>query len=1245
MDRKWLRRLGLGLAALMAVAVLLVGGGMVVLHSQPGERWIAGKAEEAVPGLSLEGFRLGWPFRMRAERLRLADSHGIWLEVEGLEIVLHPLRLWRGLLDIDRLMARQVKVKRLPESGGGEGGTGGLPEAVVLDEVWAPIRLEAPVVGEPIELELSGTFQMRGHGGTVDLGVRSARGDFARIDGTAGTDFLDLRWYLKVPRLDAWQRIAGLPLAGELSGTGNVAGRLPSPEISGQFEIGQGQGGPLAWNGLVLSGSVIPQDDRWQMGLQAEIQAPRWGGQTLPDTTLAVAGDVAPDEGAVRLGHAQVMAGGTSVAGAALLRGWGRQAYARLHGRLDLADLGVGEGRVAVRAQLAGDLLHPVVDGLAQAEGDGIATGIAILDRALGSRPRVTAAAHWGGGQLMLTSAEVNGARASLWAAGRVDPQLGLWARLAVPDLSVIETSMSGSGTAFGHVGGPLASPSVSGVARLDEVQVGDTPSARGELVFDLAELSRPHGYLSADLAVADVAVTGSTRLEVAQAVSLHDLILRSGQSQLAGDLTFKDGVRGRLTSSIPELKAWEGLLGRPLAGRVEAEAVLDPANGQSLRLSLRGDGLTGFGATLPHLDGNAELTNLTKSPTGSATIAAPQAEVGGHRLDNIHLAFSGRMGDLAMEQAEATLGRDDNRLAALRLTAPARLTWQPGSVTLAPASFALGGGRLALSGRLAGQQVEGRAQLESVPLDIASLVLPTDAVGTVSGNVTASGRLPQPDVRFSLSGHDIGVAAAARAGLGHLAAQLDGSWSGGRVQAQGRLSEGQTLSAEAEAAFPLPGEGPLAGRFQVNGDIGRLAEAMPLAGHVFAGKIDAAGRVGGTLAAPALSGRATLADGRYENVDNGTLVTALNATLTLSDDRVSVQAEGGDGGKGRVTLQGEGGLDGGYRGDLSFQDFTALRRDEVEAAVTGALRLEGTGTEADISGKLTVPRAEVDIGRLKGAGPVSLDVVEINLPPGRQQPKTQSKANEAPVTMALDVAVMIEHAFVRGRGLDSEWQGDVGVGGTLSKPSLTGKLTVARGQFDFLGKQFKLTNDSTVTFQGGDTIDPALDVTADASATDITAQVQVTGTAKEPTLTITSQPPLPQDEVLARVLFGRSAGALSAFQQVQLAQLAASGFTGGGSGFDPIGKVRGFLGLDVLGVGSSETKSGSQQTASSAMGGPTLSAGKYVGPDTFVRVEQGTSGLGKVTVEQDIGGGFSLESSLGEQSGGGVGFNWRRDY
>ena len=227
---------------------------------------------------------------------------------------------------------------------------------------------------------------------------------------------------------------------------------------------------------------------------------------------------------------------------------------------------------------------------------------------------------------------------------------------------------------------------------------------------------------------------------------------------------------------------------------------------------------------------------------------------------------------------------------------------------------------------------------------------------------------------------------------------------------------------------------------------------------------------------------------------------------------------------------------------------------------------------------------------------------------------------------------MLFRSAFVRGRGLDSDWRGDLRLGGTLAEPDLSGRLTAERGQFEVFGRTFRISPDSMVEFTG-EGVSPRLDVAAEARAEEITARVEVTGTPESPTLDIASEPPLPRDEILSRVLFGTEAGNLTAFQQIQLAQMAASGLTGGGPGFDPVGGLRGLLGLDILEVGQAEE------------GGAAVSAGKYIGDETFLRVEQGTRDGGRVTVERELGGGFSVTTEVGQERGGGVGVEWRKDY
>src|SRR3546814_12837042 len=64
-----------------------------------------------------------------------------------------------------------------------------------------------------------------------------------------------------------------------------------------------------------------------------------------------------------------------------------------------------------------------------------------------------------------------------------------------------------------------------------------------------------------------------------------------------------------------------------------------------------------------------------------------------------------------------------------------------------------------------------------------------------------------------------------------------------------------------------------------------------------------------------------------------------------------------------------------------------------------------------------------------------------------------------------------------------------------------------------------------------------ALDITAAAELEALEAIVRVTGTAAAPEIVITSNPPRPQDEVLALILFGKTTAQPSAFAAVQLAR------------------------------------------------------------------------------------------------------------
>jgi translocation and assembly module TamB len=174
--------------------------------------------------------------------------------------------------------------------------------------------------------------------------------------------------------------------------------------------------------------------------------------------------------------------------------------------------------------------------------------------------------------------------------------------------------------------------------------------------------------------------------------------------------------------------------------------------------------------------------------------------------------------------------------------------------------------------------------------------------------------------------------------------------------------------------------------------------------------------------------------------------------------------------------------------------------------------------------------------------------------------------------------------------------------------------------------------------------IDPTIDFIATSTTDTVTATLEISGTVSKPKITLSSSPELPQDEVLAYLLFKRSAKDLGPFQIAEIAAgLVQLTGVGGSGGFNPLDSVRKGLGLDRLAVGSTTTTSSSGATTST----PTIEAGRYVANGVYVGAKQGTSGnQTQATVQIDITKGLKLETDVGSGQGGNqVGVTYQFEY
>jgi translocation and assembly module TamB len=336
---------------------------------------------------------------------------------------------------------------------------------------------------------------------------------------------------------------------------------------------------------------------------------------------------------------------------------------------------------------------------------------------------------------------------------------------------------------------------------------------------------------------------------------------------------------------------------------------------------------------------------------------------------------------------------------------------------------------------------------------------------------------------------------------------------------------------------------------------------------------------------------------------------------------------------------------------DLTVASRRALlvSRPDLAATVSSDLKIAGsTAAGIDVSGPITVDRAEINIGAGQMASFPTLDVREINKPGAPSSPPTRAvpqraapAANEGtPIRLAL--TVQAQAVFVRGRGLDAEMGGSVKVDGNPSAPSVSGGLAMRRGDLAILGRRLVFSR-GVVTLDTLDRIDPRLDFVASSTVNSTEIQVLIKGTSREPKIEVTSIPQLPPDEALALLLFGKPAGALSAFELLQVAQGLAelTGAAGGGAtGF--MGRLRQTLGLDQLRLGSGDSSANPNASNSPV----SVEAGKYVAPGVYVGARQGAAGnSSRGVVEIQVLDHTKIEGDIGADSNGRVGVKMEWDY
>ncbi|ASY64508.1 hypothetical protein SJ05684_c30840 [Sinorhizobium sojae CCBAU 05684] len=749
---------------------------------------------------------------------------------------------------------------------------------------------------------------------------------------------------------------------------------------------------------------------------------------------------------------------------------------------------------------------------------------------------------------------------------------------------------------------------------------------------------------------------------------SIPTLEATIGDNRVTGalDLTQDFRPEGTINFNLPDLGLIAAIAGQQASGDLSGSASVRTANGTtSVSLNASGSAIRRGALTIANPVVDISIADVSELAIRGSVRAESVAQ-GQNRVTDVSLTFD-QQGDrtgfavdgrydgsrLAAEGDLARAGdRTEIRLTSftaaprnipLSLAEPAVITIEDGVVRLGELTVRASRGTIDVNGT-AGEMLDISARLNALPAGLINTFAPTlEAAGAINGTVEVRGSAGEPVITYDLSWSDASVATTRGAGVAALDVSATGRYAGNRVTVEATVSGPGELSFRGGGHVDLGGTMPIEMSFTGDVPFALIAGAMAEQGFTLTGSADVNLSLSGSARAPRIAGTISTTGGRLVDVRRNLALNDLAANVRLDGQQATISnlsanlATGGS-----IEASGTVGVapGSGFPADLRIRLNNATYIDGTlfMADLAGDLTLTGPLTATPVlGGQLTVRRAAITIPEKLPASLAAINIEHRNAPAGVRQ-MANEVLQDTPIDAGVNgngiIAFNLDvrspgQFFVRGRGINAELGGNLTIRGTANRPIVSGGFDMRRGRLEILGRRLTFT-EGHIGF-GGDLV-PTLDLDATSSAGSTTITVNIAGAANNPTVTFSSSPALPQDEILAQLIFNRSLNNLSAFQIAQLAT-AVSQLAGGGS-TSLLGGLRNRLGVDDLDITTDES------------GGAQLRAGKYINDRTYIELQQGSDTAStKATINLDIGRGVKLKGSAAGDGSASGGVFFEREY
>lgn len=864
---------------------------------------------------------------------------------------------------------------------------------------------------------------------------------------------------------------------------------------------------------------------------------------------------------------------------------------------------------------------------------------------------------HIGG--LKLTS----GALSADGQASLADNKVTADIRGTLSDISPLSRDAKGAIAFALSAQGPAMAPDLSLTVNSDRLSVASREITGLKLTgTGKADAANPAANVQLTGNVAGQALQGSAVLATTNGKSvINGLLLSLGKNRVSGDLALDDKFvpEGTISLDLPDIGPLAALALEKAEGDVRGTIAFS-RNGAAPQVAIKAatTSITRGDLQAKAVSIDALIANYLAAPVVSGKIRADTVISGGTVISGIDVDLR-RDGDWTGFSGGATVkgipakaagrvkvagGTTTIELASGQATVQgikaaiaqaSTVSIANGTTTLDRLVLNLGGGTATVTGKV-GQALDINAVLARVPMSLANGFSPgLDASGSISGTVKVTGAPANPAVAFNIDAAGVQTSQTRGAGVGAVSVSSSGTFAGNKLAFNANISDGAGLGLKGGGTVTTSGTPALSLDFNGAVPFGLLSEKLAAQGLSLSGNANVNVQVRGPAKSPVIGGTVRASGARLVDANSGLAVNDIALDVSIGNGVARINRLTGTlSTRGSLSASGTVGINPaqGFPADLSIKLADGRYTDGrvVTANLGGDLTIKGPLTSAPvIAGTVNLAKTVITVPDKLPGSLSALDVKHKNAPgPVRAQDKALRPATTSGKSggsgLALDVTVNAPNQiFIQGRGVDAELGGSLKLTGPASSPQAVGTFTLQRGRLSILGKRLTFT-EGTVGFSGS--LVPYLNLTATTTTTGATVTIVVSGEATNPKFNFSSVPALPEDEVLAQLIFGRSMSNLSPLQIAQLAE-AAGQLAGVGGSTSLLENLRSAIGVDDLDVTTDDK------------GGTAVSAGKYLNDRTYVTIQKGDKpGSGKATIDLNVGRGVKLRgeaTDAGEAKGG----------